>query len=159
MCNDDSNYVVGCSPGEHGNTLRTIFTDVGNGTIIEQVVPKCVECSIGQYQDSVAQTNCHTCPDYYSTSTTGSIMSTQCTSEFSLDILSISLYCIPLSYPVVCEPHTMSQTGLQPCVECPEHYFQPNYGATGCIHCGLATNYIEQCMNFFNVPTCELCNV
>ena len=91
---NDSNYIVGCSPGEHRDSLRTIFTDVGNGTIIEQVVPKCVECSIGQYQDNVAQTNCHTCPDYYSTSTTGSSTSAQCTSELFIDNVKYNLLII-----------------------------------------------------------------
>ena len=35
----------------------------------------------------------------------------------------------------LCLPHTVSETGLYPCIPCPPNHYQPEYGETKCIIC------------------------
>lgn len=75
-------HSVGCSPGKHSGSVKTVFADIGDGTVIQQIFPECRKCPLGQYQESKAQAHCSDCPEYYSTLNTESTSFEQCTSKY-----------------------------------------------------------------------------
>ena len=61
---------MSCPPGSYQIlTNERLVND--DGTVIQYVEPKCMECPIGYYQDEQGQPRCKKCPPGYSTSTTG----------------------------------------------------------------------------------------
>jgi hypothetical protein len=109
-------YCVACSPGNYDGEMSIAeFTDGGDGSIIEESVPRCVKCPIGSYQESSGQTQCLSCPTNYSTLTEGSTALIQCKE--------------------LCPPHTFSSTGFVPCIPCPLSHYQLHLGQRLCSIC------------------------
>ncbi|TRY75103.1 hypothetical protein TCAL_09357 [Tigriopus californicus] len=85
------------------------------GTYSVDGLAPCTTCSFGRFQPLYAQNECLSCPEGFGTENRGSRLPQEC-----LDL---------------CTPGEVSETGLSPCFPCPQGYFQPFPGQTGCIQC------------------------
>ena len=70
--------LVGCSPGQYGGKQYTEYTDLDSGEILEQVVPRCVDCPFGQYASDKLLTECQQCPENHGTLSKGSTSQEKC---------------------------------------------------------------------------------
>lgn len=92
------------------------------GTYSTTGLESCISCPIGKYQDSMGMNSCYDCPSGTTTGNVGGRSIADCKSA--------------------CSPGSFSQNGLEPCVLCPLHHYQPVYGQMDCLECPdqLSTN-------------------
>lgn len=111
----------------------TSFTDTGTGMFIEELLPLCLACPIGTYQDKQRQSTCTKCPETFSTLRNGATSMSYC-KGISVAII-LFLWKSYVLFTEKCQPNTYSSTGFVPCVSCPPGQFQPHYGKLSCITC------------------------
>ncbi|CAL4065422.1 unnamed protein product, partial [Meganyctiphanes norvegica] len=75
----------------------------------------CTTCDLGEYQDEYGSTSCATCPYGTTTWRRGSWLMEEC--------------------KPACQPGNVSETGVDPCFECPVGFFQDKSGQTKCFRC------------------------
>ncbi|XP_047481240.1 LOW QUALITY PROTEIN: sushi, von Willebrand factor type A, EGF and pentraxin domain-containing protein 1-like [Penaeus chinensis] len=85
------------------------------GSFSEDGLEPCVTCDLGQYQDEYASFSCASCPHNTTTWRRGCWVIAEC--------------------QPACEPGSVSETGLQPCFDCPVGFFQEKSGQTECFRC------------------------
>ncbi|XP_045583570.2 sushi, von Willebrand factor type A, EGF and pentraxin domain-containing protein 1 isoform X3 [Procambarus clarkii] len=85
------------------------------GSFSEDGLEPCSTCEIGHYQDEYASYTCANCPHDTTTWRRGSWLLQECK---------------PL-----CGVGKVSETGLEPCFNCPQGYFQEQPGQTQCFRC------------------------
>ncbi|XP_068228821.1 sushi, von Willebrand factor type A, EGF and pentraxin domain-containing protein 1-like isoform X2 [Palaemon carinicauda] len=85
------------------------------GSFSSDGLEPCTTCDLGQYQDEYASTECATCPHNTTTWRRGSWVIEEC--------------------KVPCGRGQVSETGLQPCLQCPRGFFQKDEGKTECTRC------------------------
>ena len=95
--------------------------DENDGRIIQYITPKCVRCPVGEYQNEQGQVLCKQCSPGYATLTNGA---KQCLAQ--------------------CSPGEYSQSGLEPCVMCPNETYSFANGSTTCYSCS-DSNYQPLC--------------
>uniref|UniRef100_A0A1X7VVY4 Uncharacterized protein n=1 Tax=Amphimedon queenslandica TaxID=400682 RepID=A0A1X7VVY4_AMPQE len=120
----DSDHLtcVACRPGSYGQVYMRSFVESETvGEYIEELVPQCLECPVGTYQENEGQSDCVSCPANYSTSRTGSVSVSDCKE--------------------LCSPHHFSPTGLGPCSPCPPLTYQQYIGQRKCFPCGNDTMF------------------
>ena len=83
--------------------------DENDGRVTQYMAPECVSCPIGYYQDEQGHATCKQCP---SALTSGAI---EC--------------------PAQCSPGEYSQTGIEPCLACPNETHSFINGSTACYNC------------------------
>ena len=88
-----------------------------DGSILRYLIPKCVHCQVGKYQQLQGQTSCKECPNSYTTLTTGARSKDSCYSTQK------------------CSPGMFSVTGVGPCEVCPPGTYSINNGSTSCFNC------------------------
>ena len=72
-------FIVACRPGSYGQVYMRSFVESETiGEYIEELVPQCLECPVGTYQENEGQSNCVSCPANYGTSRTGSASVSDC---------------------------------------------------------------------------------
>ena len=72
-------FIVACRPGSYGQVyMRSFIESETVGEYIEEVVPHCLECPVGTYQENKGQSDCVPCPASYSTSRAGSVSVSDC---------------------------------------------------------------------------------
>ncbi|XP_042878589.1 sushi, von Willebrand factor type A, EGF and pentraxin domain-containing protein 1-like isoform X2 [Penaeus japonicus] len=102
------------------------------GSFSDDGLEPCVTCDLGQYQDEYASLSCASCPHNTTTWRRGCWVIEECQPS--------------------CAPGSVSETGLQPCFDCPVGFFQEQSGQTECFRCphgagtdGLGATSIFQC--------------
>ena len=96
------------------------------------MLPLCLACPIGTYQDKQGQSTCTKCPVNFSTLRNGATSMSYCKGIYVAILLWKShMFCLTEK----CQPNTYSSTGFVPCVSCPPGQFQPHYGKLSCITC------------------------
>ncbi|XP_069692830.1 sushi, von Willebrand factor type A, EGF and pentraxin domain-containing protein 1-like isoform X3 [Periplaneta americana] len=94
-----------CPPGCYGRKRKHWKS------FIPGLMP-CTTCDYGRYQPKSGQTECSHCPGNWTTLKRGSTSLHDC--------------------KAMCPPGEISQSGLVPCVQCPESYSQPKDGQKFC---------------------------
>ncbi|XP_071546933.1 sushi, von Willebrand factor type A, EGF and pentraxin domain-containing protein 1-like isoform X1 [Panulirus ornatus] len=85
------------------------------GSYSEDGLEPCTTCDLGHYQDEYTSTNCADCPHGTTTWRRGSWVIEECKPK--------------------CAAGQVSETGLEPCFDCPIGFFQEGNGQTQCFRC------------------------
>ena len=88
---------------------------VDGGRVLQLITPQCVTCSVGYYQDEQSQTTCKRCPDGHTTLTIGARFKSSCVK--------------------LCSPGNFSESGIEPCMACPNGMYSTGMGSTSCFNC------------------------
>ena len=106
----------------------------------------CRDCGIGNYQTEDASTSCQLCPSRHTTISNVSRSIDDCLGKYSSYSLSPAVTGCSSLFPAHCQPNTFNSThGVEPCLPCPDRYYQLTYGSTGCIPCPERSE-IPQCI-------------
>ena len=49
-------------------------------------------------------------------------------------------------YIALCLPNTYSDTGMEPCIQCPPTHYQIEYGSSECSFCTNETSFLDECI-------------
>lgn len=104
------------------DTGRGNYKTCQKGSVLDLVSGSCVNCSAGSYQDGMGKVQCIACPPF-----AGEIRN-----DISIEASYQSLH----SCRGVCRPGYYSNTGLEPCLPCPENTYQPYHARLACYACG-----------------------
>ncbi|XP_038055058.1 sushi, von Willebrand factor type A, EGF and pentraxin domain-containing protein 1-like [Patiria miniata] len=94
----------------------------------------CVQCEKGSYQSEAGSVSCQQCPVGQSTARIGSTSLLDCAD--------------------MCPAGSFSTFGIQPCVLCPLHSYQPQQGQSSCHSC--PTRHITQVKGATDLSMCSL---
>ena len=108
-------FSANCPPGSHQVADVRRVVDENDGRITRYMIPKCVICPVGYYQNEQGHTTCKQCPPGYTTVTNGAHMLYECLA--------------------LCSPGEYSQDGVEPCLTCPNETHSFTNGSTTCYNC------------------------
>ncbi|XP_038055355.1 sushi, von Willebrand factor type A, EGF and pentraxin domain-containing protein 1-like [Patiria miniata] len=94
----------------------------------------CFQCEKGSYQSEAGSVSCQQCPVGQSTARIGSTSLLDCA--------------------VMCPAGSFSISGIQPCVLCPLHSYQPQQGQSSCLSC--PAGHITQVKGAANLSMCSI---
>ena len=48
-------------------------------------------------------------------------------------------------HSALCKPNTYSDTGIEPCTQCPPNHYQTEHGSSECSLCTNETTFLDEC--------------